>query len=93
MLEEENIRRILMLVPCDIFPPVHGAGAAAYFTVKHLAKRNRLNVLLNHAYSLGGRMDLVHRDLSIRYCRNTVLDDFGFKGVVFNPFYLKGFLI
>ena len=34
-------------------------------------------------------MDLVHPNLSIRYCRKTVLDDFGFKGVVFNPFYLK----
>jgi glycosyltransferase involved in cell wall biosynthesis len=75
-----------------MFPPVHGAGAAAYFTVKHLAKRNRLNVLLNHAYSLGGRMDLVHSNLSIRYCRKNVLDDFGFKGVVFNPFYLKASL-
>lgn len=77
-----------MLVPCDMFPPVHGAGAAAYFTVKHLARRNQLNVLLNHAYSLGGRVDLVSPNLSIRYCRRTVLDDFGFKGVVFNPFYL-----
>ena len=46
MLEEQSIRSILMLVPCDVFPPVHGAGAVAYFTVKYLAKRNRLNVLL-----------------------------------------------
>lgn len=78
-----------MLIPCDIFPPVHGAGTAAYFTVKHLARRNQLNVLLNHAYSLEGRVDLVTPNLSIRYCRRTVLDDFGFKGVVFNPFYLR----
>ncbi len=78
-----------MLVPCDIFPPVHGAGAAAYFTVKHLARRNRLNVLLSHTYSLGGRVDLVHPNLSFRYCRKTVLDAFGFKGVVFNPLYSR----
>jgi glycosyltransferase involved in cell wall biosynthesis len=92
VLEEEPIRSVLMLVPCDIFPPVHGAGAAAYFTVKHLLRKQRLNVLLNHAYSLRQKADLVHPNLNIKYCRETTLDAHGFKGVVFNPFYLKASL-
>lgn len=35
---------------------------------------------------------MVDSNLGIQYCRKTVLDDFGFKGIVFNPFYSKASL-
>ena len=83
--ERRAIRRILVLVPCDIFPPIHGSSTAAYFTVKYLAESNEVDVLLTHAYSQGGKIDLIHANLNIRYCHKTVLDSLGQMSAMFNP--------
>jgi len=79
-----------MLVPCDIFPPLHGGGVRVRFTIKYLLRTNQLNVFLNHVYSRGGKIDLCHPNLTIRYCSRTILDSLGYRSVLFNPFYLKG---
>lgn len=78
-----------MLVPCDIFPPVHGGAARARFTVKFLSRENLVNVLLSYAYSQGGKIDLVNSNLKIRYSAKTVLDKFGYKSVMLNPFFFR----
>lgn len=78
-----------MLVPCDIFPPVHGGAARARFTVKYLSRQNLTNVLLSHAYSQGGMIDLVHPNLKIWYCTKTALDKFGYRSALLNPFYFR----
>ena len=59
------------------------------FTIKYLLRTNQLSVLLNHVYSLRGKIDLHHPNLTIRYCTRTVLDTLGYRSVLFNPFYLK----
>ena len=84
-----NSRKLLMLVPCDIFPPVHGGSTRVRFTIKHLLKTNQLNVLVNHVYSVGGKIELIHPNLSVRYCPKTTLDALGYRSVLFNPFYVK----
>ncbi|MCW4052462.1 MAG: glycosyltransferase family 4 protein [Candidatus Bathyarchaeota archaeon] len=86
---EKAIRRILVLVPCDIFPPVHGSSTAAYFTVRYLSESNLVNVLLTHAYSQGGKIDLVHPNLHIQYCPETILDRLGQMSAMFNPSFFK----
>lgn len=78
-----------MLVPCDIFPPVHGGSMRARYTIKCLSRTNQLNVLLNHVYSLGGKIDLHHPNLTIRYCKRTALDFLGYRSLLFNPLYMK----
>jgi glycosyltransferase involved in cell wall biosynthesis len=78
-----------VLVPCDIFPPIHGSSTAAYFTIKYLSERNGVNVLLTRAYSQGGKIDLVHPNLRIRYCTKTPLDKLGQMSGMFNPYFFK----
>ena len=78
-----------MLVPCDIFPPIHGSSTAAYFTIKFLAESNEVNALLTHAYSQGGKIDLVNPNLQIRYCNKTLLDSFGQMTSMFNPYFFR----
>lgn len=88
-LEGNKIRRnLLILVPCDIFPPIHGSSTAAYFTIKHLSENNKVSVILTHAYSQKGKIDLFNSNLEIRYCPKTPLDDFGQINAIFNPFFL-----
>jgi len=48
------------------------------------------NVFLSHAYSLGGRIDLISPNLKIWYCPKTALDKFGYKSVLLNPLYFRG---
>ncbi len=78
-----------MLVPCDIFPPVHGSSTAAYFTARYLSESNLVNVLLTHAYSQSGKIDLVHPNLHIQYCPETILDRFGQMSAMFNPSFFR----
>jgi len=78
-----------VLVPCDIFPPIHGSSTAAYFTIKFLAEGNEVNALLTHAYSQGGKIDLVNPNLQIRYCNKTLLDSFGQMTSMFNPYFFR----
>ena len=79
--------KVLVLSPCDVFPPVHGSSTAIYHTVKHLMDDHRLELLLCHLYSQGGKPDLSHPNLSIRYVPKTPLDHLGYKGLAANPLY------
>jgi glycosyltransferase involved in cell wall biosynthesis len=81
--------KILLLSPCDIFPPVHGSSTAIYYTIKHLAQNHRIAALLCRLYSQRGPIDLAHPHLSIHYARESPLDRLGYKGLLINPFYLK----
>lgn len=81
--------KILLLSPCDIFPPVHGSSTAIYYTIKHLAQGHRIEALLCRLYSQRGPIDLTHPHLSIHYARETPLDRLGYKGLLINPFYLR----
>lgn len=81
--------RILLLSPCDIFPPVHGSSTAIYYTIKHLAQGHRIEALLCRLYSQRGPIDLIHPHLSTRYARESPLDRLGYKGLLINPFYFK----
>jgi len=81
--------RIQILSPCDIFPPVHGSSTAIYHTVRELTERHRLALLLSRLYGEGGTPDLAHSNLTIRYARETALDRLGYKGLLFNPSYLR----
>jgi len=81
--------KILLLSPCDIFPPVHGSSTAIYYTIKHLAQAHLIEALLCRLYSQRGPIDLTHPHLSIHYARESPLDRLGYKGLLINPFYLK----
>ncbi len=81
--------KVQILSPCDIFPPVHGSSTAIYHTVRELAKRHRLALLLNRLYGEEGAPDLAHPNLTVRYAQETALDRLGYKGLLFNPFYLR----
>jgi len=86
------MRRILVLSPCDVFPPVHGSSTAIYHTLQFLAEKNRVSALLAHLYSQGGQIDLESPNLAIRYCRRSSLDRLGYKGLFFNPLYYQAAL-
>jgi len=83
------MRRILVLSPCDVFPPVHGSSTAIYHTLQFLAETNAVLGLLCRLYSQRGEADLNHPNLEIRYCRETPLDRLGYKGLFFNPIYYR----
>ncbi len=81
--------RILILSPCDVFPPVHGSSTAVYHTLQFLAEKNQVSALLAYLYSQRGDVDLAGPNLEIRYCRESPLDRLGYKGLLFNPFYYQ----
>jgi glycosyltransferase involved in cell wall biosynthesis len=81
--------RILVLSPCDVFPPVHGSSTAIYHTLQFLAEKNEVSALLAYLYSQRGQVDLAGPGLAIRYCRESPLDRLGYKGLFFNPFYYQ----
>ncbi len=82
-------RRILVLSPCDVFPPVHGSSTAIYHTLQVLSETNRVSALLCYLYSQRGEIDLETANLDVSYCRQTPLDRLGYKGLLFNPFYYR----
>jgi glycosyltransferase involved in cell wall biosynthesis len=82
-------RRILVLSPCDVFPPVHGSSTAIYHTLQFLAETNAVLGLLCRLYSQHGEVDLDHPNLKVRYCRATAIDRLGYKGLFFNPIYYR----
>jgi len=84
--------RILVLSPCDVFPPVHGSSTAVYHTLQFLAEKNQVSALLSYLYSQRGQVDLAGPNLAIRYCRESPLDRLGYKGLFFNPFYYQAAL-
>jgi glycosyltransferase involved in cell wall biosynthesis len=83
------MRKILVLSPCDIFPPVHGSSTAIYHTLQFLSETNQVSALLCYLYSQRGRPDLHHPNLEIDYCRQTPLDRLGYKGLFLNPIYYQ----
>jgi len=84
-----GLRKVLLLSPCDVFPPVHGSSTAIYHTLQYLSKQNRVFALLCFLYSQRGEVDLHSPNLTVRYCRESPLDRFGYKGLLFNPFYYR----
>jgi|GEM_PF-683802 len=85
----EQVRKILILSPSDIFPPVDGNSENIYHIIKYLAPKNVLGVLLSHVFSQGGTVDLFHPHLTIRYCPPTIFDRLQYKSFLLNPHYFK----
>lgn len=83
------MRKILVLSPSDIFPPVDGNSENIYHIVKYLAPRNILGVLLSRVFSQGGPVDISHPNLTIRYCPTSVFDRLQYKSFLLNPYYFK----
>jgi glycosyltransferase involved in cell wall biosynthesis len=81
------MHKILVLSPCDVFPPVHGSSTAIYHTLQYLSETNQVSALLCYLYSRRGKVDLRFANLEIHYCRETPLDRLGYKGLLVNPFY------
>ena len=82
-------RRVLVLSPCDVFPPVHGSSTAIYHTLQFLSETNQVSALLCYLYSQRGEPDLIGPNLTVRYCRESALDRLGYKGLMFNPLYYR----
>ncbi len=83
------MRKILVLSPCDVFPPVHGSSTAIYHTLQFLSERNRVAAVLCYLYSQHGQVDLVHPNLQVEYLPATPLDRLGYKGLVLNAGYYR----
>ncbi|HSR32613.1 MAG TPA: glycosyltransferase family 4 protein [Anaerolineae bacterium] len=83
------MRKVLILSPCDVFPPVHGSSTAIYHTVQYLSETNQVSALLCYLYSQHGDVDLRHPNLGVGYCRETPLDRLGYKGLLVNPAYYQ----
>jgi len=83
------VRKILVLSPSDIFPPVDGNSENTYHVVKYLAPRNVLGVLLSRIFSQGGPVDISHPDLTIRYCPASAFDRLQYKSFLVNPYYYR----
>ena len=83
------MRRILVLSPCDAFPPVHGSSTAIYHTLQYLSEGNQVHALLTYLYSQRGEVDLDSPNLSVRYAPGSPLDRLGYKGLIANPLYFR----
>jgi len=82
-------RKVLVLSPCDLFPPVHGSSAAIYHTLQFLSERNHVAAVLCYLYSQHGQVDLAHPNLQVEYVPATPLDRLGYKGLALNPAYYR----
>ena len=87
--DKHMTRKVLVLSPCDVFPPVHGSSTAIYHTLQFLSETNQVSALLCYLYSQRGEVDLERPNLSIHYCRESALDRLGYKGLIFNPLYYR----
>ena len=83
------MRKILVLSPCDVFPPVHGSSTAIYHTLQFLAETHRVSALLCYLYSQHGQPDLTGPNLAVRYSPASPVDRLGYKGLMFNPLYYR----
>ncbi|HSJ57538.1 MAG TPA: glycosyltransferase, partial [Anaerolineae bacterium] len=81
------MRRILVLSPCDAFPPVHGSSTAVYHTLQYLSETSRVSAVLSYLYSQGGEVDLAGPNLDVSYCPASPVDRLGYKGLMTNPLY------
>lgn len=83
------MRKILVLSPSDIFPPVDGNSENIYHIVKYLAPRSILGVLLSRIFSQNGPIDITHPNLTIRYCPASAFDRLQYKSFLVNPHYFR----
>jgi len=83
------VRKILVLSPSDIFPPVDGNSENIYHIVKYLAPRHVLGVLLSRVFSQGGPVDISHPNLTVRYCPASAFDRLQYKSFLVNPYYYR----
>ena len=83
------MRKILVLSPSDIFPPVDGNSENIYHIVKYLAPQHVLGVLLSLVFSQGGPVDISHPNLTVRYCPASALDRLQYKSFLVNPYYYR----
>ena len=83
------MRKVLVLSPCDVFPPVHGSSTAIYHTLLYLSETHQVSALLCTLYSQRGEPDLDSASLQISYCPETPLDRLGYKGLLMNPAYYR----
>jgi len=83
------VRKILVLSPSDIFPPVDGNSENTYHIIKYLAPKNKLGVLLSRIFSQGGPIDISHPNLTIRYCPASWFDRLQYKSFLVNPHYFR----
>lgn len=83
------MRKILVLSPCDAFPPVHGSSTAVYHTLQYLSQGNQVYALLSRLYSQHGEVDLNSPHLTVRYSPDSLVDRLGYKGLVLNPLYFR----
>jgi glycosyltransferase involved in cell wall biosynthesis len=83
------MRKILVLSPCDVFPPVHGSSTAIYHTLQFLSEANQVSALLCYLYSQRGEPDLQSPNLAVRYSPPSLLDRLGYKGLLLNPQYYR----
>jgi glycosyltransferase involved in cell wall biosynthesis len=83
------MRKILVLSPCDVFPPVHGSSTAIYHTLQYLSETNQVSAVLCYLYSQRGSVDLDSANLTIHYCAESPIDRLGYKGLMFNPLYYR----
>jgi glycosyltransferase involved in cell wall biosynthesis len=84
-----QLRKVLMLVPCDVFPPVDGNSMNIYNIIKYVPESSRLFVLLSRVFSQEGQIDLSHQNLDISYCPASRFDRFKYKSFLFNPYYYR----
>jgi glycosyltransferase involved in cell wall biosynthesis len=89
---ESAMRKILVLSPCDVFPPVHGSSTAIYHTLQYLSEANQVSALLCYLYSQRGAVDLASSNLVVQYCQESPLDRLGYKGLVASPLYYRAAL-
>jgi len=83
------MRKVLVLSPCDLFPPVHGSSTAIYHTLQTLCTTNQVWAVLSYLYSQHGQVDLRHPNLTLGYCARSPLDRLGYKGLMLNPLYYQ----
>jgi glycosyltransferase involved in cell wall biosynthesis len=86
------MRNVMVLSPCDVFPPVHGSSTAIYHTLQVLSETNTVSALLCYLYSQRGEPDLIGEHLAIEYSPESPLDRLGYKGLIFNPLYYRAAL-
>ena len=83
------MKKILLLAPFDLFPPVHGGSIVVYNFVKYISKNNSVHVLISHLYSQRGQKDLLNQNINIYYCPRSIFDRFKVLSFLFNPYYFK----
>ncbi len=80
------MKRIMLLSPCDIFPPVHGSSTAIYHTIKHISENNLIRALIAHVHSEDGQIDLHIPNVSFNYYK-PILKFLGYRALLVDPRY------